>query len=1397
MANNFHTDAGWLIVGIEGHNGIHWPFVPMWFWKINFLHPFTRGDKQKPKVLMNGVPSVTHGHEPDKLWPHLGIIPDPLDLMTPVHIFFGSHKCWLPRGAVEICGETSTCCVISGSMSLNADCWEYGKWPTSLVDDPGTVQTTPTVMDFLKGALTLAIDLAIDLVFEVLMKVFGAGIKKLGDKFLAPLLKKGDDALKNATKNADEVLEEGLESAAKQADEVAEESAEKAAKEAADGQASDLCNKNKCVDGHPVDLTSGDVVDEKIDLSLPGAIPCVWKRHYSSKRATERTSLGRGGWAHSFEQWVETTENDLLSLRDEEGRNIYFRAIGVGESVFHRMERLTLKALEQGAFEVFSHKTRLTRHYAPADGDGKAWLRSIRDAHGNGIMLDYANGKLRRIIDTAGREIRVKTTAGGRIVRLEVWAREMLEQWVDYEYAPMGELATVKDTLGHTERYRYDEDHRMLQATLKNGVSFYYAYDPETGRCSKTWGDDGLHTLVLEYDLEKRITRVLGNEEPRVLHWNEKGLVVREETTDGILIRTCEYDADDYLVAQANGAGETRRFHRDARGNLIQEIDPAGNVTTWDYEHDLPALRVAPGELVTKYEHDELGLLRAVTYPSGERYSLWYDNLGHLSEVRDAEGAIVEFTYDAEHNIIGELNARGAKTKYDVDGLGRPTKRIDALGRTTEVKYDRLGKLIQVQRPDGTTTASEYDALGNPIRVTDALGQVTEMAYSGTGVLSKLVQADGRVWKFKYSPREKLRCIENPRAERYEFAYDSAGRVIEEATFDGRTLKYAYSKAGRLSRIDYPDGTFRAFAHDPLGNVLQEKSTDGPITFERDRLGRLLATVLHQDGRDIATTFERDHLGRVLVEVQDGRRLRYEYDVHGRRAARVMPDGQATYFRYDRLGELLSLVHEGHETTFERDILGRETTRGDRAGKLAIRSEYDSMDRMIEQRAEARLPGGGVPQAVVQRMWQYDALGRVKLVEDHRWGATTYRYDAIGQLLEARRGPLHEVFAYDAAGSIQNMLNGLDASPERLAEAEPWEIGKGNLLQRTETAAYTYDKRGRRVTKTDSGQTTKYRWDVRDRLREVVLPTGKRVLFTYDAFGRRVKKEVRDEYDDRRYSVDFIWDGDVLAGDFDSRRGARTFVHAPGSFVPLLQAERGQVFRYVVDKVGVPKELLDEDGRVAWSATHSAWGKITDDYVLAGQGGSGAVSSPPFRLLGQYADEETGLCYTRFRYFDAEVGRWCSPDPLGIRGGWRLFSYSGDPLNTFDPFGLIDIFRGMMASNDLPVLGDTKRTLGAAANDITVDEHGMVHPNTGGMSVSPNDPQNLPVHRKPPEFGGTGKDPVFTMNTEALPEGLQYRPDPKDPATHGFIEPNSSMKAEEYQDLIHSTQKNWSKICAK
>nr|WP_228200100.1 RHS repeat-associated core domain-containing protein [Acinetobacter baumannii] len=57
-------------------------------------------------------------------------------------------------------------------------------------------------------------------------------------------------------------------------------------------------------------------------------------------------------------------------------------------------------------------------------------------------------------------------------------------------------------------------------------------------------------------------------------------------------------------------------------------------------------------------------------------------------------------------------------------------------------------------------------------------------------------------------------------------------------------------------------------------------------------------------------------------------------------------------------------------------------------------------------------------------------------------------------------------------------------------------------------------------------------------------------------------------------------------------------------------------------------------------------------------------------MKGQYFDEETGLHYNRYRYYSPYVGRFVSKDPIGLLGGFNVYSYAPNPNNWVDPLGL-------------------------------------------------------------------------------------------------------------------------------
>ncbi|MEJ7732197.1 MAG: RHS repeat-associated core domain-containing protein [Polyangiaceae bacterium] len=432
---------------------------------------------------------------------------------------------------------------------------------------------------------------------------------------------------------------------------------------------------------------------------------------------------------------------------------------------------------------------------------------------------------------------------------------------------------------------------------------------------------------------------------------------------------------------------------------------------------------------------------------------------------------------------------------------------------------------------------------------------------------------------------------------------------------------------------------------------------------------------------------ERDASGRVIADIQRGRPIRYEYDRSSRRATRTLPDGGATRYFYDAAGGLTAIEHQGYRVALQHDAAGREIRRHVYGAAIDICRAIDPGARWLDQWVTSRPDAAREPTHLARRRYTYDPGQRPLECVDGRWGREAYAYDPAGHLLGVE-GKNAVRFDYDASGALVGM------HPAVAPATSTWKTRAGNVLVRSAEASFTYDDARRRRRKIpDRGKPTEYQWDARSRLREVRLPSGTRVLFWYDAFGRRVRKLVAPAGPSIEELatgaappvarvVDYLWDGQVLAAELDSVRGARVFIHHPTTGVPLCQIEDGEAYTYVTDPMGVPRELIDTRGRIAWAGSISPFGLVRDVYRDPGT----AEISPPFRQLGHYADEDTGLLYTLFRWFDPETARWLSIDPLLLLAGGNLFGLEASPTFTVDVLGLGTGFPVGVYSDSMPRL---------------------------------------------------------------------------------------------------------------
>jgi RHS repeat-associated protein len=1016
--------------------------------------------------------------------------------------------------------------------------------------------------------------------------------------------------------------------------------------------------------GHPVDVATGRVFTSQKDFELPGRIPIEFTRNYDSSAVDYEGPLGRG-WMHPYDVHLwEDEEQGMVVLRNEEGLLSGFGPIKVGEKAFNPLEKQWLERLEERAYVVrgkdgvrykfASIKEEDSMIEAVDDLEGKSEatalrLSEIEDRNGAKIRLIYERGRLGWLEDTAGTRLNFSyiTLDNGaeRLAGVSLGLDEKSDRTArlaNFTYDSQGRLTNATDRGLAPWRYAYDHD-LLIRETNRNGLSFHFAYKGEgkEARCVRTWGDGGIYERHVDYDREGRMTVVedsLGRSTR--YYFDELGLPVRIIDALGGEERF-SYGPNGDLLWETDQIGRETKYLYNAEFDCISVTNPDGTSRRFDYTGDsLPAKLTDEAGAEFSREYDERGNITATTDALGHRREYSYNQLGDLEKSVDPVGGVTKFKWNDRGQIMEFTTPLGATTIYSYDERGRLLRVSDPLGHTTRYAYDALDRLTRIERPNGARNHYEYDPEGNLTNFRDANGAETHFRYVGYNQLGERTDAVGYRRRFVYDTEANLVEVRNERGESYRFTYDALSRVTREVGFDGLKWEYAYDLADQILSQTDPAGRVTRFVRDLQGQVIEKHRPDGTVTnFGYDPTGRV--TEASAPGSKVI--YQYDALGQVISDSQNGSVIEREYDPLGRRVKRRSPSGQTVEFAYDADGRLTRLRTSRGSIDFEYDSAGRIIRRR-LPSELEETFHYDECGRVIEQSLSNRR------NLLFHRGYKYDAEDNLIELRDSNKGVSRFAYDPIERLSETLR-PEREVerFIFDSTGNL--IRRG----------AREFRYGAPDRLINTGNATLIYDDVGNLVEKRRAGSVIRYNYDSDNRLTAVETEEGGRIEFAYDAFGRRIGKNTKSG------AVGFLWDGDVLLS--EERRGEfKEYCFSDSSYEPLWSSGEDGLNVYHTDYLGTVQEVTSEQGEIVWSAEYDVYGRIR-------RLPADKAENQILRFQGHYDDDETGLYYNFFRYYDPEIGRYITQDPIGIGGGINLYEYTHNPLNCIDPLGLENKYR--------------------------------------------------------------------------------------------------------------------------
>ena len=997
--------------------------------------------------------------------------------------------------------------------------------------------------------------------------------------------------------------------------------------------------------------------------------------------------------------WYEYNTNGTLSVvRDGSGRKVQYFYDSSG-----RLSKL-VDLLGNESFYYYDSEGKIT---SKKDAAGRTYnvaynsygfVKSITNQQGTGKFFDYGYDS-----GTQERYSMVRYSSGKIVERWYDRFANKIRTDINGRTIPKvlkdGRTKIFTDAAGNKTYKEYDEKHNLIKQTNPDGTTLTYTYDPRFNKVLQEVNERGIITKY-EYDSSGNMTKKMEAFETangRVTEYTYdvtgsplSAKIVGDARTQEA-VSTMTYDSFGNLKSRTGPEGNSEQFTYDVMGNVLTRTDARNKVWTYIYDGvGRLTSQTDPLNNTASYEYDGVGNKTKETDPEGKVKTYEYDSDNRMISARDALSNLTQFAYNPDGNLIKQIDPEGKEVNFEYDLDGRLVKTIDGNGNETTTEYndiagsscsscsgsgaseqpsktifptytkeykydnrgrrigekdvlsateaypmqftyDAVGSVLSQTDKENRATTYQYDELNRRVKITDPSAGVTEYTYDGRNNLISLKDPKGNTTAFEYDRNNRLTKESRPLGQATTYQYDAAGKLIRKADAKNQKTEYEYDDAGRLTKTKY-------FAS------ATDTTPVKAVEFTYDKAGNLTG---YNDGATSAT-YTYDGAYRKLNETVNYGTFElaysYSYFKNGLKKSLTMPDGTTYDYSYDNNSQVsvISVPGQGFITynSYTWNMPSTITLPGGTKKENTYTPLMQLKSLAVKDPAQNALMGYN---------YDYSPAGNVT-GKNTEHGNYTYQYDELYRLIAAINPGSNESYTYDPVG---NRLTSADVQGN-------WAYNENNELLSYNGVSYEYDANGNTIGKTDQTGTTTYTYDIDNRLVSINNAQSSIVNYYYDPFGKRLWKEIGG------VRTNFFYSDEGLIGEYDlSGTETRTYGYAPNSTWttdPLFQKTGSNYYWYQNDHLGTVQNMIDTSGVVVWAATYDVFGRANVTV---------ATIENSLRFPGQKYDPETGLQYNWNRFYDPKIGRYLTPDPIGLEGGINFFLYAGsNPTNFIDPLGL-------------------------------------------------------------------------------------------------------------------------------